>query len=213
MIGAIENAILARLKAASDADVLGYHWQTLETFPEDWAARLAEELGTVRTPAAWVVFAGWSPDPRYQDAIPAYVVGRFAVIVMAENMRNEEATRHGGTASEPGSYQMALDVAGLLGGHNLGLDISSLKVGALQFVNRPEAALKRKCSMLGVEFTTTFAAPDSPMLSSGLTDFESFHVNWELPPHGRVDADPAQPGVQLPDDPHADATDHQILET
>ena len=211
MIAAIENAIIARLRAASDADVLGYRFRTLETYPDNWDEYLKEK-GEIRAPAAWVTNAGWRRVPS--DDGRARIDLTFGVVVMAENARNETATRHGGPiAAEPGSYQLIEDVAALLGGHDLGLDIGGLRIGSLQFVARLAALKERKVSMLALELATEVAAPESIQFGPGtIDDFTDFHANWDIPPHGGVDADPAEAGVQLPADDQADATDHIVLE-
>lgn len=211
MIGAIENAILARLKAASDGDVLGYKYRTLETYPAEWDEYLKEK-GPIAAPAAWATFAGWrrieSDDNRPRVRLS------FGVVVMAENARNETATRHGGPIeAEPGSYQMAEDAAALLAGRSLGLDIGAIKVGSLNIVSRLKALQERKVSMLALELTTDVLATDGSFGEEPLDDFAAFHANWDIPPHGGIDADLVEPGIQIPDDDNADATDHVTLET
>ena len=59
MIGEIENAILARLKAACDQHVLGYHLRALVSLPQDADETLFDR--PQQFPAAWTVFAGWKP--------------------------------------------------------------------------------------------------------------------------------------------------------
>ena len=59
-IAEVENAMLGRLRAASDADVLGYKYRTLESYPEEFDEYLKTEIkGGAQFPAAWVVFGGW----------------------------------------------------------------------------------------------------------------------------------------------------------
>ena len=203
MIGEIENAILARLQAASDAGVLGYEWATLETYPEDWSEYLGEAAGTVRAPAAWVVFAGWRPDPN-KNGTPETVELTFGLVFMAENFRNEQATRHG-DGTVPGSYQLAVDGAALLDGNDLGLAIEGLRIGALRLVRNPLAQAKRKLSMLALELRTSARLPQAPDLSGQLDDFTDWHANWDLPPFTLA--------PPLPVDATADATDHVQLET
>ena len=58
MIAAIETAILARLKAASDAEVLGYRLKTLETYPDEWDQYLKDK-GPINAPAEWVTFSAF----------------------------------------------------------------------------------------------------------------------------------------------------------
>ena len=205
MIAAIEIAILARLRAASDADALGYRFRTLESYPADWDEYLKDK-GEWRAPAAWVTFAGWSAGTT-GDSGTARLEASFGLVLAAENLRNETATRHGGQgAAEPGSYQLLEDAVGLLAGHDLGLDIEALGVGPARSV-RPFAALKeRKLSMYAVQLTTAFAV--EPLAFDGaLASFDVFDASWDVPAFGGVDADPDAPGVQLPAHDTADAAD------
>lgn len=211
MIAAIENAILARLRAASDADVLGYKYRTLETYPAEWDVYLKDK-GPIAAPAAWVTFAGWRRLPDSADQRPRVRLS-FGLVVMAENARNETAQRHGGPiVSEPGSYQLAEDAAALLGGHSLGLDIGGLAIGSLNIVGRLPAIKERPVSMLALELTSDVSASDGSFGEAALGDFETFHANWDIPPHGGIDADLVEPGIQIPDDDNADATDTVTLE-
>jgi phage gp37-like protein len=211
MIAAIENAITARLQAASDADILGYKYRTLETYPAEWDAYLKDK-GPIPAPAGWVTFAGWRRVPDSADQRPRVRLS-FGLVVMSENARNETAQRHGGPiAAEPGSYQLAEDAVQLLAGRTLGLDMGGLVVGSLNIVGRLPAIRERPVSMLALELTTDVLVADGSFGEEPLDDFETFHANWDIPPHGGIDAAPATPGIQIPDDAHADATDTVTLE-
>jgi phage gp37-like protein len=207
MIAAVENAILARLRAAGAAGVLGYDWRTLETYPDEWDQYLKDK-GPINAPAAWVTFAGWRRIAESENDRPRLRLS-FGLVVMAENARNETATRHGGpVAAEPGSYQLAEDACGLLAGQSFGLDMSGLAIGDLHIVARLAALKERKVSMLAQELTTDIAAEMISFGGGEIGDFETFHANWDAPPHGQIDAAPGTPGIQIPDDARADATDH-----
>ena len=215
MIAAIENAMLARFKAASDAGVLGYRFATLDSYPAEWDAYFREK--NPRAPGAWVVFAGFA-DGHPVGFGGTAVRARFGVVVMAENARNETAQRQGGpNPAEPGSYQLAEDVIGILAGQDLGLPIGSLEVHGLHFVRTQAIAKERKISMLALELSSELLFDPT---NNGITpapeaigDFATFHVDWDVPPFGGIDAAPGTPDVQLPDDAHADAVDHVTLET
>lgn len=205
MIGAIENGILARLQAASDAGALGYTFATLDTYPEDWDQYFRDK-GPIRAPAAWVVFAGAKAldDPQMRLS--------FGVVFMAENARNETATRQGGpVVAEPGSYQLVEDGMVLLVNSDLDLQIGRLQFQSIRVVSRLPALIERKVSMMALELTTDVAVGTDD-LGDELNPFELFHINWDIPPHGNVDADPAEAGVQIPADATADATDDVHLE-
>lgn len=214
MIAQTELAILDALRAAGESGVLGYKWQTLETYPEEWDLYLKDKRDW-RSPAAWVVFAG--ADSSFVTSMGTVRLegARFGLVVAAENKRNETATRHGGpgdaAAAEPGSYQLILDAIAILAGSTLGIDIDALEPGAIRSV-RPFAALKeRNVSMFATMFVTAF---EFTMLPSGeaLDAFETLHLDWDVPPFGGIDGDPGEDGIQLPapaDGPgSADASDH-----
>ena len=55
-IGDVENAMLARITAASADAIIPYTYRTLETWPRDFDAYLNSEV--VGYPACWAVFAG-----------------------------------------------------------------------------------------------------------------------------------------------------------
>lgn len=215
MIGAIENAMLARLKAAADAGALGYAWRMLDTYPEDWD-ELFKNKGAINTPAAWATFGGIS-SLRMEDSGGWRAIATFGLVVAAQNLRNETATRHGhrnqaGELVEPGSYQLMVDAIGLLGDNDFGLDIEPLEVVQAVQVATGTIANLRNISMWATEFRTAFHIPELTFDADGnLADFEIFHANWDVPPFGGVDADPGQAGVQLPADAQADATDHVEL--
>jgi phage gp37-like protein len=215
MIAQIELAIGAALKAAADAGVLGYDWRTLETYPEEWDAYLKEK-GDWKSPAAWAVFAG-ATDIRFTDQGNVRLDGaQFGVVVAAENLRNETATRHGGpdVAAEPGSYQLAVDALAVLSGSDLGLDIDRLVPKSLRLVRPFEALRERKVSMIALQFETAFEITTLPP-EADLDELRALHLDWDVPPFGGVDADLGAAGIQLPapaDGPgSADASDHLIL--
>ena len=216
MIAQIELAMLAALRAAATAGVLGYNWLTLETYPEEWDSYFKEKTDW-RAPAAWVVFAG---------ANNSYVTGagnvrvegaQFGLVVAAENKRNETATRHGGPgAAEPGSYQLLLDAIAILSGSNLGLDIDALDPGAIRSVRPFDALKERNVSMFAAMFETAFEVTPLPG-PDDLDDFTTLHLDWDVPAFGvgeagPIDGDPGEAGVQLPAPAtgpgSADASDH-----
>lgn len=204
MIGLIENAIIARLKAASDTGLLGYKLRTIESYGGQFADE--ERLNKlIQYPAAYVVFLGDKPagEIGYADQLGA----TFAVIVAARNVRNEAATRHG-DGGEVGTYQMIKDVRGLLKRQDFGLDIGGLTLGPARSLFSGTIETHR-VSVFAVEFATTYSdAEDIDTAASGLDDFRTFHVNWDVPPIGNV-----APTGELPDDENADMTDTMTLNT
>lgn len=183
MIGELENAVIARLKAASDGNYLGYKYRTFETYPADWDAYLTTKV--LNWPAVWVTFGGMTEIERVADG--SYVMAHFGIVVAAQNLRNETMTRQGGPngTAEPGSYQLAWDVIGLINGSDLGLDwLNACEFKALKFVAATPAMLQKSVSMLAVEFTTRFLLmPDRIDLTGEFTgDLATFDVKWDVPP-------------------------------
>jgi phage gp37-like protein len=192
-VGAIENAIIGRLQAASDAGMLGYRYAVLDTYPDDWKSYWSESPPQ-NFPAAWATFAGWRVIEAY-GAI-AKVQASFGVIVCAQSYRNQVAARQDATATEVGSYQLAQDAVGLLIGQTLGLDMAALEIGSCQFVGLSDQQRQAGLSMLALELSTTFEIGTSEF-NPGLPDPADpaaivFAVTWDIPPFvkngGHVDA-------------------------
>lgn len=197
-IAEVETAILGRLKAASAAGVLGYEFRTLESYPEDFDSRLKEVIVSDRTfPAAWVVFGGWRSPVDEGRVLQAPAV--FMVVVAAQNLRNEKATRHGvvptAGRAEVGSYQLLLDVSRLISGQHLGLDIQPFKLGACRSV-RPTPTTERKASLFALEFSTLLPIELVGLPAREIGDFSTFHAEWDVRPFSDAALDPT------------DATDH-----
>lgn len=211
MIAAIETAILTRLKAAEAGVPLGYDWRLLETYPADWDAYFKNKT-QINAPAAWVTFAGFERIAKSNEGpIGTAAIG---VVVAARNLRNETATRHGAEAGgkvEPGSYQLMLDAIGVLVDQDFDLDITGLKLIETRQVDAAGVAALRQMSVFALRFQTDVTIPALPFDDVAADPFERFHANWDIAPFGGVDSDPTTPGVQLPADATADATDHMEL--
>ncbi len=205
MMTSIELAILERLRLAAADGVLGYAFRTLESYPEEFDAYLKEKMRGRCFPAAWVVFGGWGRPLEVGGRIR--VPATFMVVVAAENLRNETAQRHGAGATEIGSYQLALDVAGLLHGQSLGLDVDALELGPCRSIRPTQAIQERKVSLYALEFGTAFDVAGVGFGQPSIGDFSTFSVDWDVPPFGGVDGDAGAPGVQLPAADAADASD------
>src|SRR5690606_10086784 len=106
---------------------------------------------------------------------------------------------------EPGSYQLFLDAIGLLAGQTLGLDIDRIKITQAREVNRTAAMRKAKLSLYAIKLETAMSVEPLTIGDGNLAPFETFHANWDIPPHGNV-------GPAIPDDGNADATDTIMLE-
>jgi hypothetical protein len=107
-------------------------------------------------------------------------------VVAAENLRNEESRRHGGSAREPGSYRLAVDAARLLSGQSLGLDIDSLKPTSILVVETADIPRLKHLSLYAVSFDTAFTLDAAPG-TGDISDFNLFHADWDPAPFGHVD--------------------------
>ena len=202
MIGVIENAIIARLKAADTAGVLGYHWADVDSLPIEIDEQLPEWI--TRFPSAWTVFGGWRPIAQTTQG--ERVRATFHLVVGAQNLRNERATRMGGTDTEVGSYQLAMDAAGLLVGQDLGLPIQAFTLGVLTPLYTKVSDKGRRISLMALELPCEFVVEPIGAAQPNIGDFATFHTDWDIPPFGGV-------GPALPDEAHADASDTLSLET
>jgi phage gp37-like protein len=200
MIAAIELAMLATLRAASVTKLVPWTWGSLETYPEDWDSHLQDNHGLISAPAAWIVWRGARPAQGVESRNPQHE-HVFGVVVMAENSRSEQDTRHGDGVTT-GSYALAQAVAQVLTGQSLGPDLPALKVGAIRHVRPPLALQQKKVSMLYVEFSCSFGLHERPVAASpALDDLSTLHINYDI-------AAGKQAAAPLPDDADADATDH-----
>ncbi|MEG2173143.1 MAG: phage protein Gp37 [Desulfovibrionaceae bacterium] len=158
MIALMENAMVERLQSASDLGILGYKLKTVSTYggqldDMDAVRRLAHAL-----PACLVVCLGESLDTDMGGG-HYRMKGRFAVLVLAHNSRNEQARRHG-AAGSVGTYQLRRDVRMLLSDQSLGLGQGYLvPEGTKSFFTGIFDDLE--FSVLSVEFSTTWVEESS----------------------------------------------------
>jgi phage gp37-like protein len=136
MISLIEDAIIDRIKAASDADPgLGYKLANVESYGGEFDDDLAKVVR--KFPAVWVTFAGCRASTKMSTAGGKWKTqATFVTLCGARNVRGERATRQGltvaGQIKEVGVYQILKDVGLLLAGSDLGLAITPLKPGAIR---------------------------------------------------------------------------------
>lgn len=185
MIATIENAIGAALVAAGASDQLGYRYATIDTYPDDFDAYLKDKKGALRFPAAWAVFLGLS-DGDDDDTVWSGDA-RFALVVAAQNLRNETASRHGDSVTPevlPGSYQLAEDAVRLLHRSDLGLDlVSPIVATGMRLVARTPEIRTQNLSLMAVELRCRMPIGG---FDPDLGDFETLHVDWDVPPFGNV---------------------------
>lgn len=217
MIAIIENAVLTRLKMAADNDVLGYHWHTLTSYNDEWDSYLQEAKSHVQGPSAWIAWTG-NPVGQEQDNGSGLRMGaRFAIVLLAESLRNEVASRHGHAhdgPAVPGSYQLHDDVAALLTGETFGLDIDRFVYERSGLLSRSDAQRKRGLSLVALQFSTSYTVP----LVAGddaVNAFTDFHVRWDMTPHGNASPPPFDEPFDEPSSDYgqgdADASDRVRL--
>lgn len=199
MIGAIEQGIIDRITAANGAaGALGYDLRKIATYGNELDGGIKSVVR--QFPAVWVVFGG-APRPQRQSGEAWRIEPVFSVLVATRNRRNEEAARRG-VGAKPGSYQICEDIAGLLVGQDLGLDIERIQPGAIRSVLNG-AVQGADASIYALEIHTAYeieqAAP-----TANIGSFQTFHVDYDIPPIGNVVAPP--PAAEN------DAEDNQTLE-
>ncbi len=204
MIGVLENAMVAWMQAAGtgvdgDPPALSYAYRTLTSWPKLFDDFMAKQ--TPQYPACWAAFGGIHKIERMGRA-RFRCISTVSMVVAAENIRNEQARRQGGSASEPGSYQLATDALQLLGNQKLGLDIDPLEPLSIQAVETSDIPSLRQISIYAVSFETALYYDTLPTVTGALNPFATFHANWDPAPGGHVNP------AALPDDADAVATDN-----
>lgn len=183
MIAATELAMIEVLRAAGEAGgPLVYTYATLDTYPDEFDTYLKRK-GTLRTPAAWAVFLGFTEGTDDGDDAGWSGKARFALIVAAQNLRNEEDTRHGDGA-KPGSYQLAIDAIRLLSRNDLGLDlVEPLTVRSARLVANSRQMQEQGLSLIAIELECRL--PLGAFIDEA-GEFNALHVDWDVPPFGNV---------------------------
>jgi phage gp37-like protein len=200
MIAAIELAILETLRAAGEDGVLGYRFAVLDSFPDEFEEYL-KATHNLRTPAAWIVFLGMDRGEESEDGSGWNARCRFALVVGAQNLRNERQTRHGDGA-EPGSYQLMADAIRLLSRSMLGLDlVEPVTVPGARLVSRSDQMKRQNLSLIAIELECRAAFG---LFDEDTGAFEALHVDWDVPAFGNVapplpaDAPDAEDLMELP---------------
>jgi phage gp37-like protein len=197
MIGTIENSIIGRISGVSESGALGYRFRQIKTYGGELRDQQAR-AGIKDVPAAWLAFDGADTVAGKTTNAYTHMLGRFVLLIAVENLRNEQAARHG-AHGDVGAYQIAVDMAGLLAGwppaeagriHNI--RISPVSVDDTRNGRLAVYAISFSC-----EFPVVCINPDVDLENP----LNIVHTNWDLPPSGNV-------GPDLPDDEHSDAISH-----
>ena len=173
---AIEDAIIARLQAASDSNALGYRLAEIASYGGEFDDETF--FTQVRKfPAIWVTVGGAKPKPI--SARKTLYTLTIAVMVGTRNVRGERQTRHG-AVNTPGSYQLLDDVRRLLSGQAFGLAIAPLRTGADRTLFNTKLGSQAR-SVLAAEFATdyTFTVDDQ---DGDLPDLERIGLHYLLKP-------------------------------
>ncbi|MDB5802268.1 MAG: hypothetical protein JWL63_3207 [Rhodocyclales bacterium] len=130
----IEDAMLARVNAVNDGR-LGYRIATLDTYGGEFDEDLPKVIR--RFPGLWVVYAGsGKPEPINTARTKWRMPATFAVLVGAQTLRGEGATRRGleagGEVRQVGTYRMLRDVRRLFVAQDLGLAMRPFAPGAVK---------------------------------------------------------------------------------
>lgn len=181
-VGDFENAVTARLQAASDAGVLGYKYAQLGSYPLNFDEWILQQQ--VKFPAAWIVWAGWATGDL-QGPGSYQLPSRFILVLAAESLRNEVSTRQG-SVGQVGSYQLLMDACGLLANHKLGLDINPIRIGAARTLFNPKLQQTRKVNLIALDLLTSLflevpQTPFQPGAADPIANFTDFHVDWDIP--------------------------------
>lgn len=153
---ALEDAVIARVKGASDSNALGYKLAQVGSYGGEFDDE-AFFTQFRKFPAVWVTVGG--DKPKRISAKVWQCALTVAVMVGARNVRGERRTRVGVKVGaqilDVGSYQLLQDVRDLLSGQSLGLDISPLSVGTIRTLFNTKLGNEAR-SVMAAEFTTEF---------------------------------------------------------
>lgn len=172
----LEDAVIARVKAASDSDALGYRLAHVESYGGEFDD---DTFFTQfrRFPAVWVTVGG--DKPKRVSARKWECALQLAVMVGARSPRGERHARRGAVESV-GAYQMLQDVRDLLAAQGLGLPIAPLSPSATRTLFNTRIG-GNGLAVFAQEFasTYTYTPPDG---TEGLPDITSIGGRYYLKP-------------------------------
>lgn len=153
----LEDAVIARVKSASDSNALGYRLAYCESYGGEFDD---ETFFTQfrKFPAVWVTVGGDAPKKIGAKSWECTL--KLAVMVGSRNVRGERFTRHG-SIGDVGSYLMAQDVRDLLVGQGFNGMVSPLDIGPERTLFNTRMGSEAR-SVLALEFTTryTYRTPE-----------------------------------------------------
>lgn len=172
----LEDAIIERIRAASESGALGYRLAEVGSY----GGQFDDEAFFTqfrKFPAIWVTVGG--SKPQRITARKWQIRPVVAVMVGTRNVRGERHTRHG-SVREVGTYQLLEDVRNLLTGQSLGLSIDPLSLGADRTLFNTRVGAEA-LSVFAAEFHTafTYVTPD-PDADAG--DYTEIGLRYYLQP-------------------------------
>jgi len=188
---AIEDAMKARITAASGSGQLGYRINSVATYAGEFDD-LASLSNVIRTlPGVWVVLdALGKPERKGRDKwkVPA----TFVVMVGARNPRSAEAARHGVQTAhglEPGSYRMLQDIWDLFTAQDMGIAVEAFQPGKTVTVFQTRVQ-SEGISVLGLELHTSFMRTGQATKDEAAApELTEVGLNYHLTPDdGKADA-------------------------
>lgn len=156
----LEDAVIDRVKNASDSNALGYRLASVGSYGGEFDD---ETFFTQfrKFPAVWVAVGGDKPRKISAKAWECNLT--LAVMVGTRNVRGERFTRQG-AVGEVGSYQLAQDVRDLLVGQDFGRMVSALDPGPLRTLFNTRQGSEAR-SVLAMEFAARYTyRPPEPEL-------------------------------------------------
>jgi phage gp37-like protein len=181
MIGALEDAIISRLKEAFQARV-----REVDHKPAKFDA---EELLRILTmaPAIYVAFLGWQRSAR----LPGSVMTTFGVYMVAANASGERARRRGDEATI-GAYEMAALTAATLDRWVPEGAASQIEVQSCENLYA-SVFEKNGITVYGLVCDVPVQIQDDWNVPTTLDNFITFHADQDIPPFGNVAKPPPAP--------------------
>jgi phage gp37-like protein len=181
MIGALEDAIISKLKVA-----FANRLKEIDHRPAKFDA---DELLRILTmaPAIYVAFLGWQRSER----LPGSVITTFGVYLVAKNASGESARRRGDEATI-GAYEMAGVTAATLERWVPEGAAGPLEVKSCENLYAT-AFEKNGLTVYGLVCDVPMQIQDDWDVPTTLDNFITFHADQDIPPFGNVATPPPAP--------------------
>lgn len=181
MIGALEDAIICRLKEAFQNRVREVDHKPAK-FDADELLRILSQA-----PAIYVAFLGWQRSAR----LPGSVTTTYGVYLVAANASGERARRRGDEATI-GAYEMAVCTAASLDRWVPEGAAGPIEVQSCENLYAT-AFEKAGRTVYGLVCDVPVHIQDDLDVPTALDDFITFHADQDIPPFGNVMKPPPAP--------------------